>query len=94
MFVLRHAVGNHDLIQRTGVDAFDGVSAQDPVREQCDDCSCALFLEELCCSGDGVGGVCEVIDEDGGAVAHVADEHHGCVLAIGDFGRSALLNPS
>lgn len=93
VFGLGDAIGHDDFIQRTGVDAFDRVSAQNTVREQRDDGCGALFLEELRRSGDGVGGVGEVVDEDGGAVGHVADEHHGCVLAIGDFGGSALLHP-
>lgn len=93
VFVLRHTIRNDHFIQRASVDAFDRVSTQDTVRKQCDDGGSALFFKEFRRSGDGVGGIGEVIEEDGGAVGHVAYEHHGRVLAVGDFRGAALLHP-
>ena len=91
VFLLRYAVRHHDFIQRTGVDAVDGLPAENAVGEQGVDFGCALFFEEFCRTGDGVRGVGEVVDEDGEPVGDVADEHHGRVLAVGDFGGAALL---
>lgn len=51
----------------------------------------ALLLEEFGGAGDGVGGVGEVVDEDGEARGDIAHEHHGGVLAVGDLCGPAFL---
>ncbi len=50
-----------------------------------------FFLEQLGCTRNGVGGICEVVDEDRGAIGNVADEHHGSILAVGDFCGATFL---
>ena len=49
------------------------------------------FLEQFCGAGDGVGGVGQVVDEDGGAVGDVADEEEVGVLAVVGLGWSSFL---
>lgn len=91
MFLLGNTIRDNDLIQRTGIDPLDSIATQHAVRQQRVDFGGALLLQQLGRARDGVGGVGEVVDEDADPVGDVADEHHGCVLAVGDFRRAAFL---
>lgn len=91
MFLLRHTVRHDHLIQRAGIDPLDCIARKHAVGQQRVDFRGALLLEECGGAGDGVGGVGEVVDEDGEARGDVADEHHGGVLAVGDFRGAAFL---
>ena len=62
------------------------------MRDQGDDLSGAFLLDELGGAGDGVGGVCEVVDEDSCAIPYVADKHHGRILAVCDLCWAAFLD--
>lgn len=91
VLLLRHGVGRDDLVEGAGVDALDGVAGEDAVGDERVDGLRAFLLEELGGAGDGVGGVCQVVDEDGRAVAHFSDEQHAGVLAVVDLGGATLL---
>lgn len=91
VFLLRDTVRHHHLIQRAGIDPLDRIAGKHAVGEQGIDFRGALLFQEFGGAGDGVGGVGEVVDEDGEARGDVADEHHGSVLAVGDFCGAALL---
>ena len=42
-------------------------------------------------STNGVASICEIIDEDSNFPSNISNKHHGCIMAICDFGRSAFL---
>lgn len=50
------------------MDALNRVTREDAVRDQGKDTGGAGFLEKLGGTSDGVGGVGEIVDEDGGAI--------------------------
>jgi hypothetical protein len=84
-------VGYDDLVKRAGVDAINGIAAQDAVRDERVHLGSALLLQQLGGTCDGVGGVGQIVDENGGAVCNVTDQHHGRILPVADLGRAALL---
>jgi hypothetical protein len=84
-------VGYDDLVKRTGVDAINGITAQDAVRDERIHLGSALLLQQLGGTCDGVGGVGQIVDEDGGAVCDVTDQHHGRILPVVDLSGAALL---
>lgn len=84
-------VGHYDLVQGAGVDAVDCVAAQNAVRDEREHFCRAFLLQQLCSACDGVRGVREIIDEDGGAVRDVSDQHHGRILAVVDLCGASLL---
>lgn len=77
MFVLRDGVGDDQTVDFRVIDSFDCVSRQDGVGDEGVDLGGALFFDEFGGTGDGHGGVGEVVDDDGDFVLEVADEHHG-----------------
>jgi hypothetical protein len=85
------SVCDDHFVERAGVDALDRVSAQDAVRDEGIHLRCALFLQKLCRTGNGIGGIREVVDQNRDAIFHVSDQHHGRVLPVVDLCRSALL---
>ena len=52
----------------------------------------ALLFQEPSRAGDGVGGVCQVVDEDCGAAGDVADEHHCSFLFVFYAGGPSFLD--
>lgn len=92
MLVLRHTVGDDDFVEVGAVDALAGIAGEDAVGDEGVDAAGAGFLEQLGGAGDGVGGVCEIVDEDGGAVDYGADEEEGCGLAGGGLGWATFLS--
>ena len=58
MFILLDAVGDDNPVQSGGVDAINGVAAEDSVCKKCVDVGCTFFFEELGGTCDGVGCVC------------------------------------
>lgn len=84
-------VGHDNPVERTSIDAVDGVAAQDAVRDERVDLSCTFFLQQFRCAGDGVGGVGKIVHENGSAVRDVSDQHHGRVLSVVDLRRSTFL---
>jgi hypothetical protein len=88
---LVHRVGHDHLVEGAGINAIDGISAQDPVGDERIHLGSALLLQQLRRTRDRVRCVCQVIDEDGRAVRDVSDEHHSRILAVVDLGGTALL---
>jgi hypothetical protein len=84
-------VGHNDLVQGTRVDAVDGVATKDAMRDQRIHLRGALLLDQLGRACDSVGCVRQVVDENGGAICDVANQHHGRVLAVADLCGAALL---
>lgn len=78
------------LIDRASIDAVDSVATENAVSDEGIDLCRTLFLQQLCCPGYGVGGVSQVINQNGSPLCNIADEHHGCVLAISDLRWSSL----
>lgn len=91
VLVLGHRVCDEHLINGRGVDARNGVAAEDAVRQQGIDLGGALLLEQLGCARDGVGGIGEIVDEDADAVGDVADKHHASVFLLGELDGTAFL---
>jgi hypothetical protein len=88
---LRDGVGHNDLVQGAGVDAINGVAAQDAMRDERHYLGRTLFLQQLRSAGNGVGRVGKIVNKDRGATRHVSHQHHGRVLPVVDLGRTAFL---
>lgn len=72
----RHRVRDNDAAEFTSVERFDGVAAENAVRDDGDHFPCAIghdcirrFHQRTTCVG-------HVVDEDGDAVLHIAHENH------------------
>lgn len=60
---------------KTGMeDTLHAVTAENPMSDERVYFLGAILFEQLCSSGDGVGGVCEIVDQDASLSCHVADE--------------------
>jgi hypothetical protein len=92
VLLLRDGVGGDDLVNRAGIDALDGVAREHAVCDECIHSLGAFLLEKLGRACDGVRGISQVIDEDGGAAAHFTDKQHGGVLTIRNLRWAAFLN--
>ena len=73
VLLLWDGIGHHDLVQRGLVDALASVAGEDAVGDESVDGVGAGFLEEFGGAGDGVGCICQIVDEYGGPVGDVAD---------------------
>jgi len=91
VLLLWHAVRDDDLVDRRSIDAGNRIAAEDAVGEKRVDVCGALAFHKLGGAGNCVGGVCEIVNEDGDTAGYVSYEHHRRILAIGDAGRSAFL---
>lgn len=91
VLVLGHGVGDEQLVDGGGIDATDGIAAEDAVADEGVDHGGALALEQLGGAGDGVCGVDDVVDEDAHAVGDVADEHHAGVALLVELDGPAFL---
>jgi len=84
-------VRDYDLVQCAGVDAIDSIAAQDAVGNERIHLGRALLLQQLRGPSNGIRGICQVVDEDGGALCNVSDQHHGRVLSVVNLRGSTLL---
>jgi hypothetical protein len=91
VLLLGHGVGGDDLVDGAGVDALDRVAGENTVCDERVHSLRAFLLQELGGACDGVGGIGQVIDEDGGAATDFTDEQHCGVLAIRDLRGAAFL---
>ena len=91
MLSLVDGVCDHDLVQRTRVDAVNSISAENAVSNQRIDLRGALLLHQLGRTSDCVRCVCQVVDQDSSAVCNVTDEHHSRILSVADLCGAALL---
>lgn len=88
---LGHRVGDEYLVNGRGVDAGNGIAAENTVGKQGVDLEGALALEKLGSAGNGVGRVAEIVHQDADAVSDVTDEHHAGVALLGKLDRAAFL---
>jgi hypothetical protein len=88
---LWHSVRHDDLVKRTGVDAIDGISAQNAVSDQRIHLCGALLLQQLRGTCNCVRGIRQIVDQDGCAIRNVSNQHHGRILPVIDLSWSALL---
>lgn len=88
---LRHRVGDENLVNGRGVDARNGIAAEDTVGQQGIYLDGAFALEQLGSSSDGIGRVTKIVDQDTNAVGNVSNQHHAGVALLGELDRSAFL---
>jgi hypothetical protein len=88
---LIHAVGHNDLVKRTSVDALDSVTTQDTMSEKGIYLRCTFLLEQLGSTSNSIGGIRQIVNQNGYSITDIANQHHGGILAVGDFGGAALL---
>jgi hypothetical protein len=91
VLLLGHGVGGDDFVDGAGVDALDGIAREYAVSDECIHGLGTFLLQELGGACDGVGGIGQVIDEDGGAATDFTDEQHCGVLTIRDLCGAAFL---
>lgn len=91
MLRLRHGVGDENLVNARGIDASNGVAAEDTVGKEGVNLESALSFQQLGGTGDGVGRVDDVIDKDADAVCNVANKHHTGVALLGKPSGTAFL---
>lgn len=85
------SVGHNHLVQRTGVDAINSISAENAVSDQRKHLRSTLLLQQLGCACDRVRCVRQIVDQDSGTVCNVSNKHHGRILPVADLCGSALL---
>jgi len=91
VFSLVNCVGHDHFVECAGVDAIDRITTQNAVRDERIYLSCTFLLQQLRGTGYGVGGIGEIVDENGSAVCDVSDQHHGSVLSVVDLRGAAFL---
>lgn len=91
VFGLVHGICHDNLVQRTRIDTIDRVAAQYAVGDQRVHCCGTFLFEKLRSSRNGIRGICQVVDEDGGTLLDFSDKHHGGILTVADLCRAAFL---
>lgn len=91
MLFLWDTVSDDDFVNGAGVDAGDGVAAENSVREESIDVGSAFSLYKLRRAGDGVGCICEIIDDNGDPASDIPHKHHSGVLAVSDASWTTFL---
>lgn len=91
MFVLRNAVRYDDLVKSGSVDARDGISTEYAVGEQSVDVCSTLLLQQFGSSCDSIGGIRQIVNEDGNSIGNLANQHHRSILAVGNTGGPTFL---
>lgn len=91
MLFLWDTVSDDDFVDGAGVDAGDGVTAENSVGEESVDVGSALSLYKLGSAGNGVGCISEVIDDNGDTASNISHKHHGGVLAVSDASWTTFL---
>lgn len=86
LVAMRHRICDHNSTQFAPVEGFDCISAQNAVRDDGHHFSRAIRHDGIRCLDQSAACVCHVVDEDGNAVLHVANEHHaGNLIGPGSF---------
>lgn len=83
MLILRHGVGDDDLVQTGVEDAFYTISAQHAMGDKSKDFTCTRSLEQLRSAGNGVGGVGEIIDHDADFALDITHKQQCRIAALG-----------
>ena len=65
---LGNAIGHNNLVQSTGIDAVNGVTAKNTVCHESVDARSAFLLQKLSGASDGVRCIGQIINQDRGAV--------------------------
>lgn len=87
LLLVRYGVGHDQVLELAVVDLLDGVAAEDAVGDDGDGGFGAVLDNHVGGLAQRAAGVGHVVDDDGGAVFHVADQHHAADLV----GARALL---
>ena len=83
---MRHRIRHHQPIQLTPIQCINRISTENRVRDHGNSGFGAVLYDHVGGFAEGAARVGHVVDDDGDAVAHVADENHA-----GDFvGAGAL----
>lgn len=83
MLILRHGVGDDDLVQTGVEDAFHTISAQHAMGDESKDFACTRSLEQLRSAGNGVGGVGEIINHNADFALDITHEQQCRIAALG-----------
>lgn len=84
-------VSDDDFVNGAGVDAGDGVAAENSVCEKGIDVGSTFPLYKLGGAGNRVRCISEIIDDNGNSASDISHKHHGGVLAVSDASRSTFL---
>ena len=79
---LGYGVGGDDFVNRTGVDTLHSISGEHAVGDECVDLLSTFLLQKLGGTSDGVGGISQVVYENGSAATDFANEQHRGVLTV------------
>ena len=91
VFRLVDAVSDNDLVESTGVDAVNGITAQNPMCNQRNNLGCTFPFHKFGSACDRVRRVCEVINENGCSIPYVAYQHHRGILTVCNPCRATFL---
>ena len=94
MLLLRHRVRHNNLVQGRGIDTRNGIAAEDTVGDESVHFGGTLALEEFRSSGDGVGGIDQVVNKDTDPISDITDEHHAGIAVLVELNRTAFLEES
>lgn len=84
-------VSDDDFVNSAGVDAGNGIAAENSVGEKCVDVGGTLSLYKLGSAGNGVGCISEIINDNGDPASDISHKHHSGVLAVSDASWSTFL---
>lgn len=91
MLSLINSISDNDLVEGTGVDAIDSVTAEHAVGDKSINSTGALLLDQFGSTSDGVAGVSQIVNEDRRLARNITDQHHCGILSVGNFSRPTLL---
>ena len=91
MLSLVDSIRHHHFVKGACIDSFDSIATEDAMSDESIHFVCTFLLKQFCSSSDGVACVREIIDENSCLSSNITNQHHCCVLSIGDSGRSPLL---
>src|SRR5690606_32887801 len=81
MFVLRHAIRNHNLIKCGCINSLNSITAKNSMGNDSINLSGAsTFLYKFSSSSDCISCIHKIVDNDSNLVLQIADEHHRGVL--------------
>ncbi len=78
-------VGDDDFVEGTGIDALNGITTEDTMRDEGIDFGRSFLLEQLGRTCDGVTRIREIVDQNCSLACDVSDKHHRSVLSIRDL---------
>ena len=76
LLLMRYRIRDHDFGQLTAIERFDGLAAQNPMRDDGHDLLGSVRHHGVRGLDEGTAGVGHVVDDDGDFAADVADEDH------------------